>query len=91
MQRSLGALDLGLVQLEVFVGSLDYCGHRIASCSTPHHVTDVHAFYSYVHLLGSSSDSSRAPPIPFLSHCRRRVFPVKREVLADEDSQADGA
>jgi len=27
----------------------------------------------------------------FMSHCRGCVFPVKREVLADEDSQADGA
>jgi hypothetical protein len=37
MQRSLGVLDLGLVQLEVFVGSLDYCGHRIAPYRR-HHV-----------------------------------------------------
>ena len=29
--------------------------------------------------------------IPFLSHCRRCVFPVKRKVFANEDSQADGA
>ena len=83
MQPSLGALDVGLVQLDLFVGSLDYCGHRIAS-RRRHHVTDVHAFYSHVHLLRSGSDSSQAPPIPFLSHRHGRVHSGASEALESE-------
>ena len=37
------------------------------------------------------SDYDRLGSVLFVSHCPRRVFPVKRKVLANEDSQLSAA
>lgn len=48
MQRSLGELDLGRVQLKVFVGSLGRCRHGIAPCRRQY-IIYVHISNIYVH------------------------------------------
>ena len=85
VQSSLGALNLGRVQLKVFVGSLGCCRHEIVPRYCEYITMYKVPISMYINCRGLYSEPGRLRPMAFMSHCRGCV-PGAGEVLGPESA-----